>query len=161
MAKRGSEDSADIVYHLQRVRAICDSICRVVLSTPDWLILLSPYVLLAVRNSLTRDTSFGHLLNLESLDISRNNIDSLTRKPRSICSVRLCVPLAVHFTELGCLRHLHELRADGNKITSLDGLQHMNTLVKLSLQGNSIDNVDFTQCSWCAPSKHVFLFGLL
>lgn len=30
--------------------------------------------------SLTGVTSFGHLLNLENLDISRNQVDSLRRK---------------------------------------------------------------------------------
>lgn len=52
--------------------------------------------------------------------------------------------------ELECLRHLRELKADGNKIASLDGLQRMDGLVKLSLQGNRIEAVDFAQYRWCA-----------
>ncbi|KAG6900391.1 hypothetical protein C0993_011379 [Termitomyces sp. T159_Od127] len=41
--------------------------------------------------------------------------------------------------ELACLRHLRELKADGNKITSVEGLERMDGLVKLSLQGNTIE----------------------
>ena len=54
--------------------------------------------------------------------------------------------------ELECLRHLRELKADGNKITSLDGLQRMDGLVKLSVQGNRIEAVDLAQYRWCASS---------
>ncbi|KAL0960884.1 hypothetical protein HGRIS_005895 [Hohenbuehelia grisea] len=79
-------------------------------------------------NSLTALSSFGHLLNLESLDISKNDIDSLT--------------------QLACLRHLRELRADSNKITSIDGLQDLNGLVKLSLTGNCIRTAELEQCRW-------------
>ncbi|KAI0004643.1 hypothetical protein BJV74DRAFT_971764 [Russula compacta] len=80
------------------------------------------------RNSLTRATSFSHLLSLVHLDISYNNIESLS--------------------QLECLRHLRELRADGNHIRSLEGLQRMDYLVKLSLQRNRIADMDFTQGSW-------------
>jgi hypothetical protein len=52
--------------------------------------------------------------------------------------------------ELESLRHLRELRADGNLIRSLDGLQRMDCLVKLSLQRNHIVDLGFTQGSWCA-----------
>ncbi|KIP01656.1 hypothetical protein PHLGIDRAFT_112861 [Phlebiopsis gigantea 11061_1 CR5-6] len=80
-------------------------------------------------NCLTAVTSFSHLLNLESLDISRNNIDSLR--------------------QLECLRHLRELRADGNMVNSLDGLQKMDGLVKLSLQGNALQGtVDLAPHNW-------------
>jgi len=50
--------------------------------------------------------------------------------------------------ELECLRHLRELRADGNYIRTIEGLQCMDCLVKLSLQRNRIADMDFTQCSW-------------
>lgn len=50
--------------------------------------------------------------------------------------------------ELECLHHLRELRADGNVITSLDGLQNMDGLIKLSLQGNCISEVDFSEYEW-------------
>lgn len=57
-------------------------------------------------------------------------------------------------TELACLRHLRELKADGNKITSTDGLQRMDGLVKLSLQGNCIKTIDLGEYHWCVcPSK--------
>jgi Leucine-rich repeat (LRR) protein len=51
--------------------------------------------------------------------------------------------------DLSCLRHLRELRADGNQITSTDGLQALDSLVKLSLQGNRIRAVDFSSHRWC------------
>lgn len=50
--------------------------------------------------------------------------------------------------ELECLRYLRELRADGNHIRSLEGLQRMDCLVKLSVQRNRITDMDFTQGSW-------------
>ncbi|KAF8895303.1 hypothetical protein BD779DRAFT_1797151 [Infundibulicybe gibba] len=79
-------------------------------------------------NCLTGLTSYGHLRNLENLDISRNDVESLR--------------------QLACLRHLRELKADGNKVTSIDGLEHMDGLVKLSLQGNCIQSVDLAQNRW-------------
>ncbi|KAH8114676.1 hypothetical protein DFH11DRAFT_1726686 [Phellopilus nigrolimitatus] len=79
-------------------------------------------------NMLTSLTSFGHLLNLENLDISYNDIDSLQ--------------------QLSCLRHLRELRADGNKITNLDGLVHFDGLLKLSLQNNGLRDLDFSIFRW-------------
>ncbi|KAI0330196.1 hypothetical protein GY45DRAFT_1303526 [Cubamyces sp. BRFM 1775] len=79
-------------------------------------------------NLLTGVTSFSHLLNLENLDISRNQIDSLR--------------------QLECLRHLRELRADGNRIDSVDGLQKMDGLIKLSLQGNALREVDLHGYKW-------------
>ncbi|KNZ73029.1 Septation initiation network scaffold protein cdc11 [Termitomyces sp. J132] len=82
----------------------------------------------AASNSLTGLTSYSHLVNLEKLDISRNDVESLK--------------------QLGCLRHLRELKADGNKISSIEGLERMGSLVKLSLQGNCIQTVDFSGNSW-------------
>ncbi|KAI0655635.1 hypothetical protein C8Q70DRAFT_1115791 [Cubamyces menziesii] len=79
-------------------------------------------------NLLTGITSFSHLLNLENLDISRNQVDSLR--------------------QLECLRHLRELRADGNRIDSIDGLQKMDGLIKLSLQGNALREVDLHGYKW-------------
>ena len=51
-------------------------------------------------------------------------------------------------TELDCLRNLRELRADGNKIKSVDGLQKLENLVKLSLESNQIRTVDLTGFRW-------------
>jgi len=53
-----------------------------------------------------------------------------------------------HRTELDCLRNLRELRADGNKIKSIDGLQKLESLVKLSLESNQIRTVDLTGFRW-------------
>lgn len=50
--------------------------------------------------------------------------------------------------ELGSLRHLRELRADRNTITSIEGLESMTALVKLSLEGNSIRSIDLAGCRW-------------
>ncbi|KAF7981491.1 hypothetical protein HWV62_33549 [Athelia sp. TMB] len=74
------------------------------------------------------DSLCFHLLNLENLDLSNNDIDCLR--------------------QLECLRHLRELRADGNKITSLDGLQKMDGLAKLSLQKNGVKDVDLARYHW-------------
>ncbi|KAF8349237.1 hypothetical protein F5887DRAFT_945111 [Amanita rubescens] len=79
-------------------------------------------------NCLTELTSYSHLTNLEHLDISRNEVESLR--------------------QLACLRHLHELKADGNRITSLEGLERMDGLVKLSLQGNMISTINCAQFKW-------------
>ncbi|KAF5317640.1 hypothetical protein D9611_014966 [Ephemerocybe angulata] len=70
----------------------------------------------------------NNLPNLENLDISHNEIESLR--------------------QLECLRHLRELKADGNRITKLDGLERMDGLVKLSVQGNSIQSVDLEGFRW-------------
>ncbi|PFH53866.1 hypothetical protein AMATHDRAFT_78647 [Amanita thiersii Skay4041] len=79
-------------------------------------------------NCLTGLTSYSHLTNLENLDISRNEVESLR--------------------QLACLRHLHELKADGNKIASLEGLERMDGLVKLSIQGNCIQSINLRQFKW-------------
>ncbi|KAG6903283.1 hypothetical protein C0995_000178 [Termitomyces sp. Mi166 len=92
----------------------------------------------AASNSLTGLTSYSHLLNLEKLDISRNDVESL--------KLKVLWPMA--FAELAGLRHLRELKADGNKISSIEGLERMDGLVKLSLQGNSIQMVDLNQNHW-------------
>lgn len=59
-----------------------------------------------------------------------------------------CPALIPARRELGCLRHLRELKADGNNITTIDGLERLDGLVKLSLQSNSIHFVDFGHCRW-------------
>lgn len=51
-------------------------------------------------------------------------------------------------SELESLRHLRELKADYNKILDLDGLQNMDGLIKLSLQGNLIQSVDLSKFKW-------------
>ncbi|KAJ7505561.1 hypothetical protein B0H11DRAFT_1796409 [Mycena galericulata] len=80
-------------------------------------------------NRLTGLTSYSHLLNLENLDISRNEVDSLR--------------------QLTCLRHLRELRADGNALTNVEGLERMDGLVKLSLAGNALSGtLDLAPYRW-------------
>lgn len=56
-------------------------------------------------------------------------------------------------SELQCLRHLRELKADGNRITSLDGLQKLEALTRLSVQGNLIQEVDFSLFRWYGVSS--------
>lgn len=51
-------------------------------------------------------------------------------------------------SELDSLRHLRELKADYNKIVDLDGLQDIDGLVKLSVQGNLIQSVDLSEFKW-------------
>ena len=50
--------------------------------------------------------------------------------------------------ELQCLRHLRELKADGNRIASLDGLQKLEALRRLSVQGNLIHELDLSLFRW-------------
>ncbi len=86
-------------------------------------------------NRLTSLTSFGHLGALESLDVCGNELDSLRRKvllPNEVSKIFSDVLL-----ELSCLRNLRELKADGNRITSLEGLEKLQ-LIKLSLVGNCL-----------------------
>ncbi|KAG9087415.1 hypothetical protein FS749_002928, partial [Ceratobasidium sp. UAMH 11750] len=73
-------------------------------------------------------TSYGHLANLEVLDISNNRIDSIG--------------------QLKCLRHLRELSAAGNTISDLSGITQTKTLTKLNLKGNSLKSVSLEECSW-------------
>lgn len=54
----------------------------------------------------------------------------------------------VAWVELRCLSRLLELRADGNGITDIEGLEGMRCLVKLSLKKNRISRVDFADCEW-------------
>lgn len=91
-------------------------------------------------------TSFGHLLNLENLDLSYNDIDSLQRKIYFLLAVQLGDrPICV---EISCLRHLRELRADGNKIVQLNGLENFDGLLKLSVEGNMLREVDLSGFRW-------------
>lgn len=59
------------------------------------------------------------------------------------------------FSELECLRHLRELRADGNHIDSVDGLQKMDGLIKLSLQANEIRELDLHEYRWCVQLRRL------
>jgi Leucine-rich repeat (LRR) protein len=45
---------------------------------------------------------------------------------------------------LSTLIHLRELRVDNNLLTSLDGILHLDGLLKLSAKHNQISSLDFT-----------------
>ncbi|KAF1984752.1 hypothetical protein K402DRAFT_434282 [Aulographum hederae CBS 113979] len=79
--------------------------------------------LIAERNLLSGLTSWGHLMNLQYLDVSGNDIASLTG--------------------FACLIHLRELRANYNRIESLDGIQQLDGLLSLSLKGNKLRKANF------------------
>ncbi|KAG8875276.1 hypothetical protein FRB97_005253 [Tulasnella sp. 331] len=77
--------------------------------------------LFAANNLFTSVTSYTHLPNLEELDISHGQVESLQ--------------------QLECLRHLRELKVDGNCVTRLDGITQLDGLVKVSIQGNALGGV--------------------
>lgn len=79
------------------------------------------------RNRLPSTAAFGHLENMETLDVSDNNID------------------------LRALRNLHQLkhlRANGNRITSIQGIQNLQKLETLHLRNNSLDELDIQTDQW-------------
>ena len=79
-------------------------------------------VLRARRNRFSSITAWGHLQNLQYLDVSGNQLETLKG--------------------IGCLLHLRELKADDNQICNLDGIEGLTGLIKLRLRGNSLTKVD-------------------
>jgi hypothetical protein len=77
----------------------------------------------AAHNNLTSLTSWGHLFNLQYLDIGYNQVDSLRG--------------------LEGLVHLRELRADGNPISTLEGVDRMDGLLRLGVRGCELREVGF------------------
>ena len=75
------------------------------------------------RNCLSSLTAWGHLHNLQYLDVSGNQISSL----KGFYS----------------LVHLRELRADDNEIESLDGILELDGLISLRLRRNRVGNINF------------------
>ena len=75
------------------------------------------------RNCLSSLTAWGHLHNLQYLDVSGNQISSL----KGFYS----------------LVHLRELRADDNEIENLDGILELDGLISLRLRRNRVGSVDF------------------
>jgi hypothetical protein len=75
------------------------------------------------RNCLSNLTAWGHLHNLQYLDVSGNQIQSL----KGFFS----------------LVHLRELKADDNEVESLDGIFELDGLISLSLRRNRIGTIDF------------------
>jgi protein NUD1 len=78
------------------------------------------------RNCLTDMTSWGHLTNLQYLDVSGNELETLEG--------------------FGCLMHLRELKANRNMIRSIDGILDLDGLLVLKLSGNQLTAVDFEAC---------------
>lgn len=79
--------------------------------------------LLTQNNCLSSLTSWGHLQNLQYLDMSGNALESLDG--------------------LSCLVHLRELKANNNRVRNLDGILDLNGLLHLELQNNELVMVDF------------------
>lgn len=75
MAERYPRDSALVVSHAQ-------SVSSALLLLLLMLIRRGHCLVRGEIDSLTGLTSFGHLLNIEFLDLSRNQIDSLRRESR-------------------------------------------------------------------------------
>lgn len=74
------------------------------------------------QNRLNDLTAWGHLYNLQYLDISHNQIQSLKGFQGLI--------------------HLRELKADGNQIECLDGILELDGLISLSLRDNYIRSIE-------------------
>lgn len=75
------------------------------------------------RNCLTSLTAWGHLVNLQYLDVSGNELESLDG--------------------FGSLIHLREIKANDNNIRSIEGIRDLNGLLSLKLSNNSLTSVDF------------------
>lgn len=79
------------------------------------------------RNRLPSTAAFGHLDNLETLDVSENNID------------------------LRALRNLHQLkhlRANGNRIITIQGIQNLEKLETLHLRSNALKELEIQSGQW-------------
>ncbi|KXS99744.1 hypothetical protein AC578_10403 [Pseudocercospora eumusae] len=84
---------------------------------------------LVAKNCLLSSlTPWTHLMNLQYLDISGNQLDNLTG--------------------LECLIHLRELRADDNNIESLDGVLGLDGLLKLRARRNKLRSLDLEYSQW-------------
>lgn len=75
------------------------------------------------NNHISDLTSWGHLMNLQYIDVSNNDIKSLSV-----------------FRDMV---HLRGLVADNNNLTSLDGILYHDGLQTLRARGNMIEAVDF------------------
>ena len=79
--------------------------------------------LMMARNNLSNLTAWGHLYNLQYLDISGNQLSSLKG--------------------LQGLMHLREIKADDNQISSLEGVFNLDGLTSLRARRNCLSTVDF------------------
>ncbi|QGA14410.1 hypothetical protein EYB26_002063 [Talaromyces marneffei] len=75
------------------------------------------------HNSLTNLTSWGHLINLQYLDVSGNQLETLDG--------------------FSGLFHLRELRANNNRIRNIKGVFGLNGLLRLELKHNNLTSVNF------------------
>ena len=75
------------------------------------------------NNRLPPTVSFGHLMNLESLDISVNQVDDSLRS-------------------LKHLVHLRHLRAESNAICSLEGIQDLSKLESINMRENRLQAIN-------------------
>jgi protein NUD1 len=78
--------------------------------------------LLARSNRLSSVTHWGHLMNLQFVDISDNHLDNLRGMANLI--------------------HLREIVADDNQITSLEGVSSLDGLLKLRLRRNKLQRLN-------------------
>ncbi|KAI5306897.1 hypothetical protein KEM56_006547 [Ascosphaera pollenicola] len=85
--------------------------------------------MLGLRHNLLNDlTSWGHLKNLQYLDVSNNDLESLDM-----------------FAEMV---HLRSLKANNNNITRLGKVVKLDGLLALHLRGNQLLEVDFHGTTW-------------
>jgi Leucine-rich repeat (LRR) protein len=75
------------------------------------------------HNVLSDLTAWGHLHNLQYVDVSNNELESLSA--------------------FKSLVHMRSLRADNNKISSLKGVDQLDGLLSLRLRGNSVQRLNF------------------
>jgi Leucine-rich repeat (LRR) protein len=112
---------------LNRLEEYCSTLEELIISTNELGQLsgvpLSVRTLDVQKNYLSNMTSWGHLQNLQYLNISGNELQSLEG--------------------LSCLYHLRELNANDNKISDIDGILDLNGLQCLTLQGNELESLDF------------------
>jgi hypothetical protein len=73
------------------------------------------------RNCLSNATFFGHLANLQYLDLSGNGLECLD-------ALRTC-------------RHLREIKADDNQLTSIEGVFEIAGLMSLRCRRNRLERV--------------------
>ncbi|KAK4188839.1 hypothetical protein QBC35DRAFT_495334 [Podospora australis] len=76
-----------------------------------------------INNQLSSLTAWGHLMNLQYVDVSNNALTSLTAFKNLV--------------------HLRCVRVDNNQLVSLDGIKYHKGLQSLRCRGNSIEEVDF------------------
>ncbi|KAI5295681.1 hypothetical protein KEM52_000583 [Ascosphaera acerosa] len=89
--------------------------------------------MLGLRHNFLSDlTSWGHLKNLQYLDVSNNELESLDAFSGMV--------------------HLRSLKANNNRITRLGNIIRLDGLLSLHLRGNDLLEVDFNGCT-CASLR--------